>query len=412
MNMALHNVLAGLVLLALGVPLLAQTPTTAACSCETTGAGNISTVVNANISIWTLNVTSFRDQNAQIGGYTKKWNLSDLPPYQPQQQVNGTLRIWGSNYLKDGPLGGYWATAFKKFQPGIEIEYNLPTAGIAIPALAAKVADLAVDRPATLMDYLTYEQVFQDDPLEITAATGSYDVYGWSPAFVIIVHKSNPLNQISMQQLDGVFGAARNGGYNRSTWLTSYPYKRGPEENIRTWGQLGLTGAWLNSPIRPCGQTPRANIQDVFQNLVLRGSDQWVEGYRAFANYATTELNIASWSSQVRAAAESDPLSICVASPLVLGSNLKELTVQGFDGGPFVNRTLETVRNRTYPLINEIYFYANKESGKALDPKVYEFLRFILSQEGQEEVQHEGRYTPLIASVVKTMRARLEPDSS
>ncbi|RLL96041.1 hypothetical protein CFD26_105955 [Aspergillus turcosus] len=407
--MGLHNIIAGLVVLALGVPLLAQTPTTPACSCET---GNISSPVNANISIWTLNVTSDRINHSHIGGYTKKWNLCDLPHYQPQQQVKGTLRIWGSNYLKDGPLGGYWATAFKKFQPGIQIEYNLPTAGIAIPALAAKVADLAVDRPATLMDYLTYEQVFHHDPVEITAATGSLDVYGWSPAFIIIVPKSNPLNQISMQQLDGVFGAARNGGYNRSTWLTDYPYKRGPEENIRTWGQLGLTGSWLNQPIHPCGQSPRANVQDVFQNLVMRGSDQWVEGFRAFANYATTGRQIASWSSQVAAAAESDPLSICVGSPLVLGPHVKELAVQGFDGGPFVNRTLETVRDRSYPLINEIFFYANKEPGKAMDPKVYEFLRFILSQEGQEEVQHEGRYTPLTASVVKTMRARLEPASS
>jgi len=366
---------------------------------------------NANRSIWTLDVTKFRKQKAQLGGYTKKWDLSDLPSYKPKRQVKGTLRIWGSNYLKDGPLGQYWATAFQKFQPGIKFEFNLPTAGIAIPGVAGKVADLGVGRPATLMDHLTFEQVYKYPITEITAATGSYDVYGWSPGFIILVHKDNPISQISMKQLDGVFGTARNGGYDRSTWRNDYPYKRGAEENIRTWGQLGATGEWANKPIHTCGQSPRANIQVVFQNLVMRGSDQWVEGYQSFANYATPDGTIASWSKQVLDFAENDPLAICIASPLALGPKLKELAVQGFNGGPFVKRTLESTRDRTYPLINEIYFYANKAPGKAMDPKVDEFLHFILSREGQEEVQHEGRYTPLTAEVVKAMRAKLEPSA-
>ena len=395
-----------LALLTLAAPVQGQIASSAAPTGQVSKEGEST---NANRSIWTLDVTRFRKQHAEKGGYTKKWDLSGLPAYQPRQQVTGTLRIWGSNYLKDGPLGQYWADEFRKFHPGVVFEYNLPTAGIAVPGLAGKVADLGVGRPATLMDYLTFEQVFKYAPTEITAATGSYDVYGWSPGFIIIVHKDNPLRQISMKQLDGVFGGARNGGYDRSTWRTDYPYARGADENIRTWGQLGLTGEWAAKPIHPCGQSPRANIQVVFQNLVLRGSDQWVEGYRAFANYATPEGTIKTWSSQVLAAAEGDPQSICVASPLALGANLKELRVQGFGGGPFVERTLETVRNRSYPLINEIFFYANKAPGQRLDPKVEEFLRFVLSREGQEQIQREGRYTPLTAEVVRRELADLEP---
>jgi len=275
--------------------------------------------------------------------------------------------------------------------------------------VAGKVADLGVGRPATLMDHLTFEQVYKYPITEVTAATGSFDVYGWSPGFIILVHKDNPLTQIGMNQLDGVFGGARNGGYDGSTWRNEYPYKRGPEDNIRTWGQLGLTGEWANKPIHPCGQSPRANIQVVFQNLVLRGSDQWVEGYRAFANYATPEGTINSWSKQVKEAAENDPLSMCIASPLTLGPNLRELKVQGFDGGAYVERTLETVRDRSYPLINEIFFYANKAPGKRMEPKVEEFLRFVLSRQGQEQIQREGRYTPLTAEVVKAQLAKLEP---
>ncbi len=364
---------------------------------------------NANRSIWTLDVTGFRKQHALEGGYSKKWDLSDLPHYKPKRQLTGTLRIWGSNYLKDGPIGQYWAEAFKKFEPGITIEYNLPTAGIAIPALAAKVADLGVGRPATLMDYLTFQQVYKFTQTEIEAATGSYDVYGWSPAYVIVVNKHNPLARISMKQLDGVFGTARNGGYDHSVWRTDYPFKRGAEENIRTWGQLGLTGDWADKPIHPCGQSAHANIMSVFSDKVLSGSDQWVEGYRAYANYATPDQKIAQWTTQVRSAVAADPLSLCVIAPNGLGPEMRELAVQGKNGGAYVTRSLESVRDRSYPLTNEIYFYAINGPGHPIDPKAEEFLRFVLSQEGQQEIQREGRYLPLTAEVVKAQLAKLAP---
>jgi phosphate transport system substrate-binding protein len=363
---------------------------------------------NANRSIWTLNVTQDRKEHALKGGYTKQWDLSDLPHYAPNRQLTGTLRIWGSNYLKDGPLGGYWAEAFKKFQPGITIEYNLPTAGIGIPSLAAKVSDLAVGRPATLMDLLTFEQVFHHPPVEVTAMTGSYDVYGWSPAFIIVVNKANPIDKISMKQLDGAFGGARGGGYDGGTWRTDYPYRRGPEENIRTWGQLGLTGAWVKKPIHAGGQTVKANIMTVFSNLVLRGSEQFVEGYRTYANYATPEGRIYPWSFQVAHAVESDPYALFVASPLSMDAKVKELAVQAYGGGPYVTRTLETVRNHSYPLYNEIYFYFDREPGKPADPKIEEFMRFVLSQEGQNEVQREGRYLPLTGKMVAEQLKKLQ----
>lgn len=411
--MVFHTFINTLVLGAISTSLLAHTAHSAPPNvdgCSEVDFSSPFAPTNANRSIWTLNVTSFRKDHSTEGGYNKSWDLSDMPKYEPQRLLNGKLRIWGSNYLKDGDLGAYWQEAFKKFQPGIEIEYHLPTTAIAIPALAVGVADLGVGRPATLMDYLTYQQVFGNDPLEIEAATGSYDVYGWSPAFAIVVREDNALENITMKQLDGVFGTAREGGYNRSTWMTTYPYRRGPEFNIRTWGQLGLTDeGWVNAPIHPCGQTTKANIQDVFQNLVLWGSNQWVEGLRTYANYATLNQTIASWSKQVLAAGNADPLSICVGSPEVAGPGMKELAVQAWDGGPFVKRNLETIRSREYPLYNEIYFFANKEEGKPLEPLVYEFLSFVLSQEGQDQVQREGRYMPMPGSVVEAMRKKIEP---
>ena len=356
---------------------------------------------NAGVSIWTQNVSGFRKEHGSVGGYTKRWDLSDLPHYVPKQQLTGTIRIWGNNYLKDGQLGDYWVEAFKKFQPGLTLEFHLPTGTIAVSAVAAGIADLGMNYKATLSDRLIFEQVFHHPLTEISAVTGSFDVYGWGPAGIVVVNKDNPLTQITMKQLDGVFGSARLGGYQGSVWHTEYPYTRGPEENIRTWDQLGLTGEWAGKAIHVGGQNLSSGVMLQFSNEVLRGSLQFVEGYQAYTNYITPDGKINSWSLQVRRAVARDRYAIFYASPSTLSADTKELAIQGYEGGPFVRRTLETVRDRSYPLTHQSYFYLNRNPGQPVDPKVEEFLRFVLSQEGQDCVQREGRYLPLTAKVVQ-----------
>lgn len=360
------------------------------------------------MSIWTQNVTAFRKQHGAIGGYKKRWDLSELPHYVPKRQLTGTLRIWGNNYIKDGPLGNYWAEAFKKYQPGLRIEYHLPTGAIAVSALAAGVADLGMNAKATLTDRLDFEQVFHHPVTEIMAATGSYDVYGWVPAGIIVVNKANPLTRISVNQIDGVFGSARNGGYEGAVWHTEYPYSRGPQGDIRTWGQLGLTGKWANRPIHVCGQNVLAGAMYQFSIDALGGSLQFVDGYKAFTNYITTGGRVYTWSEQVRRMVEQDPYAMCYASPLTLSQGMRVLAIQGRSGGPYVPRTLETVRDNTYPLVHHEYFYFNRDPGKPVDPRVDEFLHFVLSQEGQECVEREGRYLPLTGKLAREQLKKLE----
>src|SRR5437763_1571316 len=88
--------------------------------------------------------------------------------------------------------------------------------------------------------------------------------------------------------------------------------------------------------------------------------------------------------------------------------NIRRLAVSATDGGPFVEHTLETVQNRSYPLFQEAFFYATVKPGTAMDPNVKEFLRYILSQEGQAEVQRDGKYLPLTAAVVREQLKKLD----
>ena len=362
---------------------------------------------NSGRSIWTQDVSGFRRAHGSVGGYTKRWDLSDLPHYVPKRQVRGTLRIWGNNYIKDGPLGSYWLAGFKKFQPGVTIEYHLPTAAMAIPALAAGVADLGMSNKASLSDLLSFEQVYHHPISSVEVATGSYDVYGWAPPGIVVVNKDNPLTHISLKQLDGVFGGARTGGYEGSVWHTEPPYSRGADQNIRTWGQLGLGGEWADKPIHVGGQNLRAGASLTFSDQVLRGSDQWVENYRAFTNYIMPNGQVNSWSAQARRAMAGDKYAIYAVSPMSMGPELKELDVQAYDGGPYVHRTLETVHDRTYAMYRRQLFYFNRDPGKPVDPKIEEFLSYVLSQEGQDCIQREGRYVPLTGAMVREQLKKL-----
>ena len=388
--------------------LLALAPALLSAAGESADETSPAEAPNAGVSIWTQNVSGFRKEHGSVGGYTKRWDLGDLPHYVPRQQLTGTIRIWGNNYLTDGQLGGYWVEAFKKFQPGLTIEYHLPTGTIAVSAVAAGIADLGMNYKATLSDRLIFEQVFHHPLTEITAVTGSFDVYGWGPAGIVVVNKENPLTQINIRQLDGVFGSARLGGYAGSVWHTEYPYSRGPEGNIRTWGQIGLTGEWTDKPIHVGGQNLSAGAMLQFSNDVLGGSLQFADGYQAYTNYITPDGKVNSWSLQVRRAVKRDKYAIFYASPSTLSPDLKELAIQAREGGPYVPRTLETVRDNSYPLTHHAFFYLNRNPGQPVDPKVREFLHFVLSQEGQDCVQREGRYLPLTAAIVGEQLKKIE----
>jgi len=143
--------------------------------------------------------------------YTKKFDLSGLPKYQPKQKGNGTIRLWGSNYITDGFLGGYWEAAFRKYHPDVKFDFHMRTTLAAVPSLVFGVSDIGIGRKITFAELEMFQRYTDCDPIEIEVATGSYDVPGWNPGFGIVVHKDNPLTQLTMKQLDGIFGAERAG---------------------------------------------------------------------------------------------------------------------------------------------------------------------------------------------------------
>jgi phosphate transport system substrate-binding protein len=342
--------------------------------------------------------------------YTRKWDLSGLPHYIPRRRLSGVIRLGGSNYITDGMLGGYWEKAFHKYQPRARFSFRMKTAFAAVPSLAMGVSDIGISRKISFAELELFERYTDRIPVEITVATGSYDVPGWNPGFGIVVNADNPLRQVTMEQLDGIFGAERTGGWEGASWRPEWA--RGPEKNLRYWGQLGLTGEWADKPIHVYGLNLRYHQATEMSDKLLKGSDKWNEGLRVYANYVSPAGKLERGLNE-DLAADKYGIAYIAAPTTTLGrgsSNprLKILSVAQTTAGPYVPYTLETVRDRTYPLIDEIYAYADRAPGKPMDPKVLEFLRFVVSQEGQAEVMRDGKYLPLTAEAAREQLAKLD----
>src|SRR6266851_4283556 len=357
-----------------------------------------------------LDVQRGRDERIGARGkktyYDKRWNLSDLPEYKPDQKVSGTIRIWGSGYFAQGNLGNYWEDGFRKYHPDIKFDYHLKAPALGIPALCVRLADIAPSRHITFDETLMFERVFSRDPIEITMVTGSLNVPGWNYALAIIVNKNNPISKLTIEQLDGIFGTERDGGYDGTTWRTEVA--RGPEKNIRTWGQLGLSGDWADKPISVYGDNLRYHIPRTFERLVFQGGDKWNEQLHEYANFKNPDGTNTLEAQQVTDAITKDPYGIGYSTVAYLTPQIKAIAIAPRGSGKYVELTLETLRSHAYPLFDEVYFYINREPGKPLDPKVKEFLRYVLSREGQDAVQRDAKYLPLTAETVRAQLTKLE----
>lgn len=326
---------------------------------------------------------------------------ADLPDYQPRVHVTGVLRSCGNPQM--AALLGRWQAGFKRFQPDVQFADDLKSSASGMYGLDMRTADLALmGRPVYPYErYGVYERSWVY-PAQIEVATGSDTALHKSPAYAVFVHQDNPLAQLSVRELDGVFGAERGGGWNALTWDTSVA--RTSKDDIRTWGQLGLQGEWVAKPIHPYGQPGLgAGAITYFQARVFGGGETWNEGLREYAD-----------RKQMLADLAHDPLGIAYAPAAYAGPGVKMLALGETKAGPFTALSRASVQDRSYPLHRPVYFCytmdnRNTELTPTLgDPRVKEFLRYILSRQGQQDVAQDGGYLPLPLAVVQAQLQKLD----
>jgi phosphate transport system substrate-binding protein len=238
-----------------------------------------------------------------------------------------------------------------------------------------------------------FEEVFHYPPTGVDVVTGSFDVRNHGYAVVIFVHKNNPLKQLTLSQLDAVFSADH-----RST-----------AAGARTWGDLGLGGEWKDRPIHLYGLPIARGFASYFEDAVFQSSRKWNPALKEFADKPGSKGGATDGGQMMLDAMAKDPQAIGYAGLLYHNPDVKPLALAVRDGGPYVEPTKDNVTSHSYPLTRMITMFLNRAPGQPVDPKLKEFLRYVLSREGQEAVIREGGgYLPIVAPAAETELKKLE----
>lgn len=310
----------------------------------------------------------------------------DLPAYNPQARVSGTIRIWGSP--DDAPLIAALQTGFRKLQPAVRFEDSLHGPESTFAAVYMDVADIAfMAREIRVpLETMGFEWVHHYPPFEVEIANAGLGAGrgathpGVDLAF--LVNASNPLSCLNLRELDDIFAA---------------DHRRGGAD-IRRWGQLRLAGPWASRRIHVYGPAPDGIAADYIRHSVLAGTRKWNPAYRTVAG---------GWSEVLGRVAR-DPAGIAFAPPLPVRPGVKALRLAASAHSPCYELTARTAEERTYPLLRTIDVALDRAPGSALSPRVKEFLSFILSREGQRIIMSDGAYLPLGAATVREQRVRLQ----
>lgn len=342
-------------------------------------------------------------------------SLEDLPPYVGNNDQFGEIRVWGNQTMTR--LLGMWQAGIMEGggQRGLRFINTLPSGSAAIGPLYTGVADLGVmGHHIWPVEIEGFHQVFGYEPLQIVVATGSYDVAAKMPSNVVYVHKDNPLAGLTLEQLDGIFGEQRTGGWQGRTWSTNGA--RGPQKNIRTWAALGVGGEWADKPIQLYGyDLTGSSFPFSMQRMVMQGGGKWNPGLREAVLNEVSAL----YTAGPRPKQGCDALMEQLAndrygisySAIQCGRrnpNVKPIALATQAGAPYIEPTKENFRNRSYPLIESIYVYINRPPGQPVEPKLKEFLKYILSRQGQQAVAQDGGYLPLTAEALREELRKLD----
>ena len=319
--------------------------------------------------------------------------VNALPPYHPDRQVSGTVTSWGHGFLKD--MMRDWERDFHRFQPNVRFQDDLASSAAAMAGLYTGRANLGVlAREIVPMEVAAYRKMTGQKPYPVTVLTGSYADPDKLMALGIFVNRDNPLARLDFRQLDAIFGAQHLGG---------------APGNIRTWGQLGLGGAWKDRPIHPySGPAGDEAPAFFFSQTVMRGSTLWNERLQQLDDTTASDgTHVDGYQRAVDAVAQ-DPAGIAVTVAGYQNSRAKLVAIAATPEGPYIEPTKASVADRSYPLSRSVTFYINGGPAISPDPVVVEFLRYVLSREGQEQALREGDFLPLTPKVAGVQRAKLE----
>lgn len=307
-----------------------------------------------------------------------------LPAYKPRadRKISGTFKAASSDVLPG--LAARWIAAFRKYYPGVQIDIGPPYAGsLGAEELVKGNLDMVfVSRELRPDDIAGFRKQFGYDPLSVPICGGTYRHFGFLDAIAFFVHKDNPIENLSFAQLDGILSTTHHRG-----------------GGIAKWGDLGLTGEWTDKPIHIYGVQPWNGFEEFVRQRVLS-----VPGKRGEWR---TDIRFEKVVFPLAGRVAADRYAIGYSGLAYLDVPVKVIALAGETGSPFPP-TYENVVTASYPLSRLVYLNLNRVPGKPLPPAMDEFLRFILSRDGQQIVLDQAIYLPLRESQAEKSRRLLQ----
>ncbi|MBI4911146.1 MAG: phosphate ABC transporter substrate-binding protein [Acidobacteria bacterium] len=284
-----------------------------------------------------------------------------LSTYKTVPGVSGTLNSIGSDTLNN--LMAFWVESFNRKYPGVKIQVEGKGSATAPPALIEGTGQLGpMSREMKAEEVDKFERKFGYKPTKVAVAIDTLAVY---------VHKDNPLKSLGMREIDAIFSKTRKGGR---------------PQDIKSWGDLGLKGDWTSRPISLYGRNSASGTYAYFKEHALFKGD-----------YKDTVKEQPGSSSVVQGVG-SDKYAIGYSGIGYMTSGVRAVPVadeKKWNGEAFAP-TYENALSGKYPISRFLYVYVNRNPKKAMDPLTREFLKFVLSKEGQEIVVKDG-FLPLTA---------------
>ncbi|WP_151670945.1 PstS family phosphate ABC transporter substrate-binding protein [Nitrincola schmidtii] len=296
----------------------------------------------------------------------------NLPEYTAVSGVSGNLSSIGSDTLNN--LMALWAEEFNRFYPNVNIQVQGAGSSTAPPALTEGTATLApMSRGMRQSEIQAFEERHGYAPYELPVAVDMLAVY---------VNKDNPIEGLSIPQVDAIFSATRRCGH---------------DSDITRWGQLGMTGAWENRDFALYSRNAVSGTYGFFKDNALCGGD------------FKSSINEQPGSSSVVQGVSESINGIGYSGIGYRTSGVRVVPLTQEHGGEFFEATAENAASGDYPLARFLYIYINKNPNEDLDPQTREFVKMLYSKQGQEVVFRDG-YVPLSEAVAARVRADLGID--
>lgn len=292
-----------------------------------------------------------------------------IPAYQKVSGISGNLTSVGSDTLAN--LMTLWAEEFNKQYPSVQVQIQAAGSSTAPPALTESTSNFGpMSRKMKPKEMEAFEKKHGYKPTAIPVAIDALAVY---------VHKDNPIEGLSIAQVDSIFSVTRLCGNPTDT---------------KVWGDVGLVGDWAKRPVQLFGRNSVSGTYGYFKKKALCKGD--------YKNTVNEQPGSASVVQSV-----TNSLSGIGYSGIGYRTSGVRAVPLSKEGDVFIDASAENAASGKYPLSRFLFVYINKNPSQPLTPLETEFLKMILSKEGQQVVIKDG-YIPLSNNIIVKQLKLLE----